>query len=132
MISGRVPVLVGQVEVAGVGGARREVLEDPITEVRRREVAVRVLDRRSGYHERAPRPTVVGRLRDVDVADLVLVQVEAALEGDVDRAVGADRRVDVRVPGSRGRGRRQLYRPRERLAPVARDGDHNLAGVRVR
>ena len=94
----RVPVLVRQVDVARVGRARGEVLDDPVAEVRVRERAVRVLDRRRRDHERGPRDAVVGRLRHVDVADAVLVlRVEAADEGDVDVPVRVDRRIDVGV-----------------------------------
>ena len=109
MPRGRIPVLEGQVEVARIRRTRREVLENSVSELGRREVSERVLDRRGGDHERSPTPPVVGGLRHVDVSDLVLVQVEPSFERDVDRPVRADRGVDVRVPGRRRRWRRELH-----------------------
>ena len=119
MARGRIPVLISQVEMARKSWTRGEVLEDSVTEVRRREVAKRVLDRRGRDHERAPRLPVVRRLRHVDVPDLVLVQVEPALERDVDRAVGADRGIHVGVPRRRRGRRRELHGLGEGLAAIA-------------
>src|SRR4051794_8257984 len=50
LAGGGVPVLVGEIEVAGVGGARREALDDAVAEVRVGEEAVRVLARRGRLH----------------------------------------------------------------------------------
>src|SRR5436190_2196641 len=80
-----VPVLVRQIRVARMGRACSEVLEDPVAELRVREGAGRVFDRARCDDEWCPRAPVVRRPRHVHVADLVLVQVEAADERDVDR-----------------------------------------------
>ena len=49
---GAVPVLVGEVEVAGIRGARREVLGDPVTEGRVRQAGGRQRPGRGGRDER--------------------------------------------------------------------------------
>src|SRR5438093_608142 len=78
-------------------------------EVRVRQETVRVLAGLRDLHERAEAPAVVDGLRDVDRSHAVLVGgVEAAHEGDVDRAVRADRRIDIRARGGRRRRRRHL------------------------
>ena len=60
------------------------------------------------------------------MTDPVLVQVVAADERDVDRAVRPDRRIDERVARRRLRRRGQLHGLRERRAAIARHGDHDL------
>ena len=104
----------------GVGRAGGEVLDDPVAEVRVGQEPVRVLARRGRLDEGPEGLAVVDRLGDEDVADAILVlRVEAADEGHVERSVTADRGVDVRRRGRGRAGGRDGDGLGERRPPVA-------------
>src|SRR5205823_11731827 len=88
---GRIPVLVGQVEVAGIGGAGGEVLDDAAAEARVRVYLARRDGRGRDRDERAERAAVIGRARDVN-------RMRAAVRRERhDRDEKVACRVDLRV-----------------------------------
>src|SRR5262249_15566267 len=117
-----VPVLPDHVEVAGIGGAGREVLEDPVTEGRVRQTAPGHHARRGDGHEPRPGDAIIGGPRDVDGL-LVVGRRLVRGDGDVDVPGGIHGGGDVLDHGPGVAGRRQGYPLREALAPVARGGD---------
>src|SRR6266516_7284567 len=126
-----IPVLIGEVEMAGIGRARREVLDDAAAETRVRVHLARRDVHRRDRNERAERPAVVGRAGDVDRRARSVRR--ARDDGDIEVPCRVDLRVDEGGPGADLGGRCDRDGLGEGLAAVtgARDPYLDPAAVAV-